>query len=66
MRDAAALADRAVPPVRPAPVDQLVEFGARDDALVGRPPRLVMGLGDAAGVGWLGAANLDEDVLMRE
>src|SRR5712675_395355 len=41
--DAAALADRAVPPMRAAAVDQLLEFGAGDDALIGRAPGFVMG-----------------------
>src|SRR6476620_4475205 len=33
--DAAALADRAVPPLRAAAVDQLFQLGAGDDALIG-------------------------------
>src|SRR5262249_58918928 len=37
-RHAAALTDRAFPPSRSAPADQLREFGARDDALIRRPP----------------------------
>ena len=58
--DAAAFADSRVPPVRAAAVDQLVELVARDDALIGRAPRLVMRLGDVHRVGGLGAANLYE------
>src|SRR5450830_1250810 len=58
--DAAALADGAVPPIRPAPVDQLVELVARDDALIGRAPCLVMCLGDVHRIGCLGAAHLYE------
>ena len=55
-----------IPPVRAAAVDQLVEFVAGDDALIGRAPRLVMGLGDVHCVGRLRAANLYEGVLMRD
>src|SRR5229473_1989235 len=42
-RDPAALADGAVPPLRAAPVDELLELGPRDDALIGAAPSLVMG-----------------------
>ena len=58
--DAAALADGAVPPIGAAPVDELVELGSRDDALVGGPPRLVVGRCDGAGVRGLGAPDFDE------
>src|SRR5262249_35507105 len=58
--DAATLADRGVPPVRPATVDQFVEFVARDDSLVGGTPRLVVRLGDFGRVRRLRAANLYE------
>ena len=58
--DAAALADGRVPPVRSAPVDQLAELVARDDALIGRPPCLVMGRGDVHRIGGLRTANLYE------
>src|SRR4249920_1561342 len=40
--DAAALANGAVPPLRAAPVDQLVELGSGNDALVRPPPGFVM------------------------
>jgi len=58
--DAAAFADGAIPPIRPAPVDQLVEFVTRDDALIGRSPCLIVGVGDVRCIGGLGAANLYE------
>src|SRR5262249_39611426 len=58
--DAATLADRGVPPVRPATVDQLVELVARNDALIGGTPRLVVRLGDFDRVRRLRAANLYE------
>ena len=45
-RDAAALADRAVPPVGTAARDQLVEFDSGDDALIGGAPSLVVSLRD--------------------
>ena len=48
------------PPVRSAAVDQLVEFVAGDDALIGGAPGVVMGAGDRCRVGGLGAANLYE------
>ena len=60
-RDAAAFADGRFPPRRTAAIDQLFEFGARDDALIGRPPRLVVGIGDRAGIAGSGAADFDED-----
>src|SRR5262249_9117141 len=59
-RDAAALADRRIPPVRSAAVDQLVEFVARDDALIGGAPCLVMCVGDILCIGRLRATNLYE------
>src|SRR6185312_2418132 len=40
--DAAALADRAVPPLRAATVDELFELGAGNDALIGRAPGFIM------------------------
>src|SRR5713226_6858406 len=40
--DAAALADRAVPPLRAVPVDQLLELGSGNDSLVGTSPGLVV------------------------
>ena len=43
-----------------APVDQLVEFVARDDALVGGPPCLIVRRGDVGQVGGLGSANFYE------
>ena len=63
-RDAAALADGAVPPVRPAAVDQPLELRARDDALIGGPPGVVMRRGDRRCIGRLGAADLDEGCLL--
>ena len=58
--NAAAFADRRFPPIRSAPVDQLVEFVARDDALIGGPPCLIVRRGDVRRVGGLGSANLYE------
>src|SRR5262249_25143168 len=58
--DTAALADRRIPPVRAAAVDKLVEFVARDDALIGRAPRLVVRLRHVHCVGRLRATNLDK------
>src|SRR5262249_13232894 len=59
-RDAAALADGAVPPGRAAAVDELFQFGAGDDALIRGPPCLIVGRRNRAGIRSLGAANLDE------
>src|SRR5262249_52397971 len=59
--DAAAFADRVVPPLRAAPVDELVEFGSGDHALVGVPPSLVVRRRDAVGISGLGATDLDQD-----
>src|SRR5664280_453427 len=58
--DAAALTDGRGPPVRSAAIDQLVQFAARDDALIGRPPCLVVGGSDVHRIGGLGSANLYE------
>src|SRR5262249_15444393 len=60
-RNAAALADRAVPPVRTAPRNQALEFPARDDSLIGGPPSFVMRVGDRFGIGGACTTNLDED-----
>src|SRR5262249_35218347 len=60
-RDAAALADRAVPPVGTASRDQPLEFPARDDSLIGGPPSLVMRIGDRFGIARARTTNLDED-----
>src|SRR6185437_11271547 len=56
--DAAALADRRIPPIRATPGNQLIEFVAGDDALIGGAPSLVMSLGDVGCVRCLGATNL--------
>jgi len=60
-RNAASLGDGVLPPARTAPADQLFQFGAGDDAAIGRPPCRIVRRGDQRGIGWLGAANLDED-----
>src|SRR5215472_12817946 len=60
-RDAAALADRAVPPRRAAAVDESPELGARNYSLIGRPPCLIMRVGNRGGIARLGAAYFDED-----
>ena len=49
-RDAAAFANGAFPPRRAAAIDQLFEFGARNDALIGGPPCLIVGVRDSAGI----------------
>src|SRR3974390_2962518 len=58
--DAAAFADGTIPPIRSAPVDQLVELVTGDDALIGRAPCLVMRAGYVHRIGNLRAANLYE------
>src|SRR5690349_14021828 len=60
-RDAAALADRAVPPVGAAPRDQSLEFPARNDSLIGGPPSVVMRIGDRFGIACARTTDLDED-----
>ena len=65
-RDPTAFADRAVPPVGAAPVDELVQLGAWDDALIGTPPRLVVGRSDGPRVTWLGPADLYEGGAHRQ
>ena len=60
-RDAASFGDGVLPPARAAPADQLLEFGPGDDAAIGRPLRRIVRRRDQRGIGWLGAANLDED-----
>src|SRR5262249_45202729 len=60
-RDPAAFANRAVPPLRAAPVDQLVELGSRDHALIRATPGLVVSRRDRRRIGRLGAADLDQD-----
>src|SRR6202000_41983 len=59
--DTAAFADGAVPPGGAATVDQPLQLGARDDALVSRPPGLIVSIRDGLGVVGFSAANLDED-----
>src|SRR5262249_367912 len=60
-RDAAAFANRVVPPLRAATVDELVEFRPGNDALIGAAPGLVVGRRDAGGIGRLRATDLDQD-----
>src|SRR5262249_17426512 len=60
-RNAAAFPDGAIPPFRSAPADQLVEFHAGDDSLVGRAPSFVVSLRNGRGIGSLGAADFDQD-----
>src|SRR5215472_16761488 len=59
-RDPAALANRAVPPCRAAPVDQLVELRPRNDALIRASPGFVVRRGDGRSIGRLGAADFDQ------
>src|SRR5258708_2921976 len=58
--DAAALADRAIPPLRAAPVDQLLQLRAGNDALIGRAPGFVMGGRYRGCVCSFGRPNLDQ------
>src|SRR6266481_2389442 len=58
--DAAALADRAVPPLRAATVDQLLELGTGNDTLLGRAPGFVMGGRHRSCVRSSGRPNLDQ------
>src|SRR6266516_2679535 len=58
--DPAAFANRAVPPCRAAPVDQLVELWPRNDALIRTPPGFVVRRGDGRSIGRLGAADFDQ------
>jgi hypothetical protein len=48
-----------MPPVRAAAIDQLFEFGARYDALIGGAPSLVVRDGYVACIRRLCASNLD-------
>src|SRR6202158_4971799 len=50
-RNTAALADSAFPPLRSAPVDQLVKLRPGDDASVCGAPRLIMGRRQRSSVG---------------
>src|SRR5262249_34330431 len=56
----AALAGRAVPPLPAAPIDQLVELGPRDDALIRAPPGIVVSRRNRRRIGRLGAADFDQ------
>src|SRR5215813_1489687 len=58
--DPAAFANRAVPPCRAAPVDELVELRPRNDALISAPPGFVVRRGDGRSIGRLGAADFDQ------
>src|SRR5882724_3429693 len=58
--DAAALADRAVPPLRAATVDQLLELGPGNDTLIGRAPGFVMGGRHRSCIRSSGRPNLDQ------
>src|SRR5262249_25265763 len=58
--DPAAFANRAVPPQRAAPVDELVELRPGNDALISTPPGFVVRRGDGRCIGRLGAADFDE------
>ena len=57
--DPATFADRAFPPMRPAPIDQLVEFGAGNDALIGSAPGFIMRGSDRESIRSSGRPNLD-------
>src|SRR4051794_33470008 len=58
--NAAALADGALPPGRPAPADQLLQLGSRDDPSICVAPCFIVGFRHRYRIGGLGAANLDE------
>src|SRR5271155_4292670 len=60
-RNTAAFADRRVPPCRSAAVDQFFKFAARNNTLIGCPPRLIVGIRNRAGIVCLGAADFDQD-----
>jgi hypothetical protein len=59
-RDPAAFAHRGVPPHRPAPVDELVEFRSRNNALISVPPGVVVRRRNRPCIGRLGAADFDQ------
>src|SRR5882757_5972747 len=59
--DAATFADGAVPPLRAAPIDELVQLGSRDDALVSTLPGFVVSRGYRRCIGRLSATDFDED-----
>src|SRR5262249_55494364 len=58
--NAAALANGTLPPSRPAPTDQLLQLGSRDDPSIRIAPRFIVGFRHRYSIGRLGAANLDE------
>ena len=58
--DPAALSDGAFPPVRTAPVDELVELGSGYDPLIGGPPGVVMRSCNLRRIGGLGTTDFDQ------
>src|SRR5262249_44031190 len=60
-RNSATLADRTFPPLRAAPIDQLVQLRTRDDALVRRTPSQVVRGRKRLGIGRSGTADFDGD-----
>ena len=44
-----------------AAIDQLLQFGARDDSLIGRTPSIIVSIRNSLGIVRLSAANFDED-----
>src|SRR5205807_9050182 len=60
-RNAAALANRAFPPRRTAPIDEPTQLGARNNSLIGGPPRLIVRVRNRGGIARPGAADFDED-----
>src|SRR5579871_4892319 len=60
-RNSAAFTNRAFPPFRPTPIDQLVELRTRYDPLVRSTPSQVMRRGKGLGVGGSRAADFDGD-----
>ena len=59
-RDAAAFANRRLPPGRPAAADEFFEFRARNDAAICAAPGLIVRIRDRDGVRGLRPPNLDE------
>src|SRR5262249_48944648 len=59
-RDAAALADRAIPPRCTAPIDQAVQLKSGDDPLISGAPSLVMRSRKGCCIRWLRSPDLYE------
>src|SRR5262249_31550938 len=65
-RNSASLADGALPPLRAAPIDQLIQLRTRDDALVRGAPSQVMRRSERLGIGRFGTADFDGDGMHDE